>query len=113
MSSITPQNYLRTHRRKIGFTQKEVAFLLGCRHPNIVSRYERTHKIPRLNTVLAYEIIFQTSSKLLFRGLVEQIETETYKRMQELLSKTKQKTHSRHILKTKHLQTVMSVLPSH
>lgn len=43
-------NYLRTYRKKLGLTQREVAFLLGCHSGAKVSRYERSARIPLLTS---------------------------------------------------------------
>jgi transcriptional regulator with XRE-family HTH domain len=48
-------NYLRTYRKKLGLTQREVAFVLGCHGGAKVSRYERSGCIPDFKTNFAYE----------------------------------------------------------
>lgn len=73
------------YRKKIGLTQKELAFLLGCNHAAKISRYERFNQNPRLTTAIAYEVVFQTVSRQLFGGLFERIEQETRQRIRQLL----------------------------
>jgi len=80
-------SYLRTHRRRVGFTQKELAFLLGCQKGSKVSRYERLIRFPSLKTALAYEAIFGTSMQELFAGIYEEIEQEVRKRAEVLFQK--------------------------
>ena len=41
MATHKLENYLRTYRKRSGLTQREVAFLVGCRNGAQVSRYER------------------------------------------------------------------------
>lgn len=91
MSTVRHRNYLRTHRRKIGLTQAEVAFLVGSKNPMTICRYERDSQIPNLETVLAYEYLFQTPPRIIFYGLVERIKQETNKRIEELLRKSEKK----------------------
>ena len=56
-------NYLRTYRKKLGLTQREVSFLLGCHGGAKVSRYERTGRIPDLKTIFAFEAIFRKPAR--------------------------------------------------
>ena len=64
-------NYLRTYRKRAGLTQKELAFLLGCQSGAKVSRYENVQRLPNLNTVFAYEVIFNIPANQLFAGIYE------------------------------------------
>lgn len=108
MSSSQLHNYLRMHRKKVGLTQKELAFLLGCNHTGKISHYERFNQIPHLTTVIAYEIIFQTHTRHLFGGLFEKIEMETRKRAEQLLNqKIKYLTSQRNQLKLNHLKQLI------
>ncbi len=86
MSSTLP-NYLRTQRRKAGFTQKETAFLIGLKSGDKISRYENFRRLPSLKTVFAYEVISQLPAGELFAGVFELVERETIKRAQELAKK--------------------------
>lgn len=73
-------NYLRSHRKRAGLTQDEMAFLLGRTNGKKVSRYECNQRRPRLETVLAYEILFRTPARDLFPGVFHQIQQETMTR---------------------------------
>lgn len=91
MSSTLP-NYLRTHRRKAGFTQNETAFLIGLKSGDKVSGYENFRRLPNLKTVFACEVISQLPARELFAGVFEVVERETIKRAREL-SKKLEKEH--------------------
>lgn len=67
-------NYLRTYRKRSGFSQEDLAFLLGVRSGAKVSRYERFARLPGLPTALAYEAIFQVPMRELFGGVYQRIE---------------------------------------
>lgn len=56
-------NYLRTHRKRAGLLQRELALLLGCKSGAEVSRYERSTRQPTLRTALAYEAVFGTPAR--------------------------------------------------
>lgn len=60
-------NYLRTHRRRIGLSQREVAEMLGQPEWN-VGRHERSRTLPPLLTALSYEVIFQEPVASIFSG---------------------------------------------
>ncbi len=73
-------HYLRTHRKRLGFSQDEIAWLLGCRSGTKVSRYERYVRTPTLATALAYEVIFGVPASQLFAGLFEGVRDVTLRR---------------------------------
>jgi len=67
-------NYLRAQRKRLGLSQDEVAFLLGCRDGGKLSRYERFQRTPNLETVAALELIFGVPAQELFAGVYEEAE---------------------------------------
>jgi transcriptional regulator with XRE-family HTH domain len=77
-------NYLRTHRKQSGLTQEEVAFLLGWEDGGQVSRYEKRHRLPPLETALACEAVFGVPVSELFAGVREEIVKDIEKRRAEL-----------------------------
>jgi len=87
-------NYLRTHRKKLGLSQREVAFLLGCHSGAKVSRYERSARVPTLNVILAYEVIFQKPARELFAGLYDRAERQTMRNLRLLLSRLRRRRES-------------------
>src|SRR2546428_3910907 len=80
-------NYLRMYRRRAGLSQKEMAFLLGCREESKVSRYERRIRHPNLKTLAAYEAIFGVATRDLFAGVFEKVDKNILKRAQLLAQK--------------------------
>ena len=80
-------NYIRTHRKRAGFTQAEIAFLLGCAHRSKVSRYERGVRIPSLPTAIALEILFANSIATLYAGVYEKKREEIRERARALSRK--------------------------
>ncbi|HZR84212.1 MAG TPA: helix-turn-helix transcriptional regulator [Candidatus Binatia bacterium] len=73
-------NYLRAQRKRAGFSQQELAFLLGCRNGAKVSRYERFLREPTLKNALLCEIIFDLPARELFAGAFEQAEKDARRR---------------------------------
>lgn len=80
MPSNPLPNHLRVFRRRIGFTQDEVAFLLGAMSGAKTCRYERRNRLPPLKTALALEVIFGVSVRELFPGVFREAEQEVAER---------------------------------
>jgi transcriptional regulator with XRE-family HTH domain len=85
MASPQLPNYLRTHRKRLGLSQDEVAYLLGAESGAKTSRYERFAREPGFRTALACEAVFQRPIRELFAGLYEQIEREVAARAKKLV----------------------------
>ena len=66
MASSQLPNYLRTHRKRLGLSQDEVAYLLGAESGAKASRYERFSREPGFRTALACEAVFQRPIRELF-----------------------------------------------
>jgi transcriptional regulator with XRE-family HTH domain len=62
-------NYLRMHRKKSGFSQRELGSLLGYKDLSQVSRHERSLSLPPLDIALCYEVIFRVPASDLFFGV--------------------------------------------
>src|SRR5262245_50895823 len=87
MASPKLTNYLRMYRRRIGLSQEEVAFLLGCQDGAKVSRYERLSREPNLDTVLAYKVVFGVPLNELFAGKFQKVEETIHQRAHILAEK--------------------------
>lgn len=66
-SKLSKINYLKLYRRKMGYTQKEVAALLGVKSSTAISNYENNKKSPSLLTLLKLEIILRTPVAFLYK----------------------------------------------
>ncbi len=77
-------NYLRAFRKRSGLSQREVAFLLGCRNGTQVSRYEQRHRLPTLRRALAFCSILRAPVHELFAGIQETVDRETAGRIKKL-----------------------------
>ena len=87
MASPQLSNYLRAHRKRLGLSQKEVAYLLGAESGAKVCRYERFARDPGLETALAYEALFQKPVSELLAGLYQKIEKQVAARAKALAGK--------------------------
>lgn len=75
----------------MGFSQKEIAFLLNCQHGAAVSRYERRVRKPSLETAIALEIIYGIPLRELYAGVYDEVEQTVVKRL-NISVKTLQKS---------------------
>ena len=66
--------FVRSHRRKWGLTQVELARLVGLSSRSAVSRIERAERVPTTATIIACGIIFGIAACDLFPSLQEEIE---------------------------------------
>lgn len=79
------QHYLRTYRRRHGFSQAELALLLGASSDTKVSRYESFRRSPSVTAVFAYEIIFNTPARDLFAGSYDAVRGDIRERAGRLI----------------------------
>lgn len=77
-------NYLRTHRRKIGLTQRELGRALGYGDEGAISKHEKFYSTPPLEVAIGYEIVFRIPLSELFAGLRDEIGQEVEGRLAEL-----------------------------
>jgi len=66
-------NYLRIHRRRIGFSQRELSDVLGYLDADTIARHERFLVTPPLEVAIAYEQIFRVPVSELFPGLSDEV----------------------------------------
>jgi transcriptional regulator with XRE-family HTH domain len=52
-------SYLRSHRKRSGLTQKELAFLVGVKSDAQLSRFERFRRLPSAEMLIAFMIVFR------------------------------------------------------
>ena len=72
------KNNLLLYRRRMGFSQKHVARLLG--HPNneMLFRYERGRRLPPLMTALRLEIIYRVPVAFLYGRTYDAMREEVH-----------------------------------
>ena len=75
MSQHLP-NYLRTFRKRCGFTQAELAYLICEKKARTVSRYEQAVGEPRLRAAIACKVAFDAPLTELFAGVYEEVELD-------------------------------------
>lgn len=80
-------SYLKTHRRRSGLTQQEVAFLLGYESSQVISRYEGLNRTPSLRATIAYLVIFDLSVDMLLPGAYREVERATVDRLLKLIKR--------------------------
>lgn len=77
-------NHLASARKRRGFTQAEMAFLLGLDARQRISRYELNENAPDLDELLAYLVIFDMPLHELFPDRFERAQALALDRMKRL-----------------------------
>jgi transcriptional regulator with XRE-family HTH domain len=77
-------NYLRTHRKRIGLSQRELAEALGFYDESPVSRHERFESTPPLSIAIGYEVVFRVPVSEIFAGLRDRVEKDVENRLRDL-----------------------------
>lgn len=77
-------NYLRTHRKKTGLSQRDLGRILGYQDEVPIPRHEQFQTLPSLLVALGYEIVFRVPISEIFAGLRDAIEQDIKKRISEL-----------------------------
>ena len=95
MTSQKLENYLRAYRRRTGLSQREVAYLLGCKNGAQVSRYERRRHMPPLRTALAFQTALGTPLSELYAGTYESAAKQVRLRARNLVVQLQTRTPQR------------------
>lgn len=74
MSEQKVPHRLKGERKAWGFTQDELATLLGCRSGNHISRVERAERWPNTHFLIASQILFGRSIEHLFKKVYDTVE---------------------------------------
>ncbi len=69
-----------TYRKRKGFSQKRVAFLIGHKTTSQISNYERGKKMPALPNAISLGIILGVPTDFLFRDLYNKLKQEVESR---------------------------------
>src|SRR5260370_2861261 len=85
-------NYLRTHRRNVGLTQRELGYILGHCDERPVSRQERFQVRPSFETALGYEIVFRVPVSEIFAGLRDEVQEDVEERLAAFESDLQQRS---------------------
>jgi transcriptional regulator with XRE-family HTH domain len=69
------QNKVTIYRRRMGFSQRRVARLLGFRDSSMLSRYEHGQSLPSLGIAFRLSIVLRVPVEFLFPKLYEDLRT--------------------------------------
>ncbi len=77
-------NYLRTYRKRSGFSQEELAFVVQLSDKSELCKLERFHREPSHRTAVACAMALRVSTAQLFAGIEVSTEKETTRRLRRL-----------------------------
>lgn len=69
-------NALKLYRRRIGYTQQQVAQLLGHKTVSRLSHYENGDTVPPLLTALQLEVVYRVPVAFLFPKIYDELRRE-------------------------------------
>ncbi len=78
------KNELLVYRRRMRYSQKQVAVLLGQQGTSMLSRYESGRSLPPLLTALRLEILYRTPVAFLYADIYRGLKKEMRSREEEM-----------------------------
>lgn len=73
-------NYLRRCRKARGFTQREVAWILGLESSSMISRWEKGVSLPETLNAIKIAVVYQITVDYVFEELRDTLSDEIRKR---------------------------------
>jgi transcriptional regulator with XRE-family HTH domain len=80
-------NCLRKFRKTNGYSQKQVAVMLGVRNTGMISRWERGCRFPRPLNIFRLAVIYRTMVDALYIDLIRDLRKDIQKRREKLEAK--------------------------
>jgi transcriptional regulator with XRE-family HTH domain len=77
-------NRLWKYRKRMGFSQRQVAAIMGYLSPADISRCEHGRKVPSLVTALKFEIVYRVPVAFLFPELYHRLKDQLRAREERL-----------------------------
>lgn len=87
-------NYMRMYRKKSALSQKDVEYLLGYIHNTSLCRVEKGQRPPRIDVLLAYHLLFNTSVESIFELRCKIIQPTLIKNCKKLVAIIKKDTYN-------------------
>jgi DNA-binding XRE family transcriptional regulator len=112
MASRKLPNYLRSYRKRLGLSQREVGFLLGGLTGDSISTHERFRKQPGIEGMFAYAIVFRSLSRDLFSGVFQDAERTVRRRARRLAEKLAKQPSRANARKLELLRAIGGTCPS-
>ena len=89
-------NYLRLYRKKSPLTQSDIAFLLQLPDYSNISRYEKGHRVPNIDLLIAYHYLFKTPIESFFELQSNEILVSLRQRIELLIKELKESSPAIH-----------------
>lgn len=85
-------NNLRKHRKMMGYSLKEIGFLLNLKSTSRLSRWEHGTSFPNVRNLILLGIIYRSLTDQFYFDFKKKLESVIIKREKKLLEKKKGKT---------------------
>lgn len=84
MPSSHTGNYLRSHRRMSGLSQRELAGIIGYLTRFQIARHEESTTVPAFIIAISYEVVFRVPISEIFPGLYQSVEARIEEQLAHL-----------------------------
>ena len=78
-------NYLKVYRHLSPLSQRDIAFLLGLSDVTIISKYERSHRPPKIEVLTLYHVLFDVPVEILLPHHIRSTKELLESRIDELM----------------------------
>ena len=89
----TFKNYLRTSRRKIGLSQRQLASIVGLRSSTRISLMELGRGLPNARECIVFRMIFRRSFEEMWPGIRGHAERKTLQNLWQLIADLERTEH--------------------
>lgn len=78
---LIQHNYLRTYRKRAPLSVKDIMKIIGLERPSTVTRWENGSRVPGIQTLLMFHLLYGISIEDLFRRQVETLLPDMQERL--------------------------------
>jgi transcriptional regulator with XRE-family HTH domain len=117
MNRHLPKNYLRSRRKKVGLTQRDLGLILGQTTGSKVSLLEAGRSVPTIQDAIAFRRLFRQSVEELWPDFTRDLEStvdSSIRRLIDRLQKTQTGSSRKRLradLVLRELETIIEELP--
>jgi transcriptional regulator with XRE-family HTH domain len=92
------KSHLRTNRKKTAITQSDIVFLLQQNGNSYLSRCEKGTRIPSLEIIIAYHLLFNVPALTYFNAYLEEVKQHMVARIPPLIAELREQEPKMNVL---------------
>jgi transcriptional regulator with XRE-family HTH domain len=86
----TFKNYLRTYRKRVGLSQRQLAAVLGLKSSTRISEMELGKGLPNARECIVFRLLFKRPIEEMWPGIRAHAESKTLQKLWQLLAQLEQ-----------------------